>query len=151
VSGLTNFSINGQTGASVTASQLGGFSNLGFILRADNAAQINRTITLGNLLLNGSTLGGPISSNNATSYFSLSSPLSISDFASGFNLTGDITMAWTGSAPNSRIEARIQGAGLAPVAAIPEPATWAMMIMGFGVVGSAMRRSRKVSTRIRFA
>ncbi|MBT9472342.1 MAG: PEPxxWA-CTERM sorting domain-containing protein [Phenylobacterium sp.] len=24
--------------------------------------------------------------------------------------------------------------------AVPEPATWAMMIMGFGLVGSAMRR-----------
>lgn len=26
------------------------------------------------------------------------------------------------------------------IAAVPEPATWAMMIMGFGLVGSAMRR-----------
>ena len=31
---------------------------------------------------------------------------------------------------------------------VPEPATWAMMIAGFGVVGAAMRR-RKV--RVRFA
>ncbi|HYZ48004.1 MAG TPA: PEPxxWA-CTERM sorting domain-containing protein [Sphingomonas sp.] len=30
-------------------------------------------------------------------------------------------------------------------AAVPEPATWAMMIAGFGMVGFAMRRSRKVS------
>ena len=29
--------------------------------------------------------------------------------------------------------------------AVPEPATWAMMIAGFGMVGFAMRRSRKVS------
>ena len=27
--------------------------------------------------------------------------------------------------------------------AVPEPATWAMMLMGFGVVGSAMRRRRR--------
>lgn len=27
--------------------------------------------------------------------------------------------------------------------AVPEPATWAMMIMGFGLVGSAMRRRRQ--------
>ncbi|QMW24460.1 PEP-CTERM sorting domain-containing protein [Sandaracinobacteroides saxicola] len=26
--------------------------------------------------------------------------------------------------------------------AVPEPATWAMMIIGFGLVGSAMRRQR---------
>ena len=29
--------------------------------------------------------------------------------------------------------------------AVPEPATWAMMIAGFGMVGFAMRRSQKVS------
>ena len=34
--------------------------------------------------------------------------------------------------------------------AVPEPATWAMMTLGFGAVGFAMRR-KKVSTRIRFA
>jgi len=34
--------------------------------------------------------------------------------------------------------------------AVPEPATWAMMLMGFGLVGGAMRR-RKVSTSVTFA
>ncbi|MBB5687190.1 PEPxxWA-CTERM sorting domain-containing protein [Sphingobium boeckii] len=33
------------------------------------------------------------------------------------------------------------------VAAVPEPATWAMMITGFGFVGGAMRRKAKVSVR----
>jgi hypothetical protein len=27
--------------------------------------------------------------------------------------------------------------------AVPEPATWAMMLMGFGATGVAMRRSRR--------
>jgi hypothetical protein len=34
--------------------------------------------------------------------------------------------------------------------AIPEPATWAMMIMGFGLIGGALRQ-RKSATRIRIA
>ena len=34
--------------------------------------------------------------------------------------------------------------------AVPEPATWAMMILGFGMVGSAMRR-RNVKTTVNFA
>lgn len=34
---------------------------------------------------------------------------------------------------------------------VPEPATWAMMMLGFGGVGYAMRRKPKASTRIRFA
>jgi hypothetical protein len=36
------------------------------------------------------------------------------------------------------------------VNAVPEPATWAMMILGFGLVGFAMRR-RTVTTRVAFA
>jgi hypothetical protein len=34
--------------------------------------------------------------------------------------------------------------------AVPEPATWAMMICGVGMVGGAMRR-RRVSTKVSFA
>ncbi|MBS0488498.1 MAG: PEPxxWA-CTERM sorting domain-containing protein, partial [Proteobacteria bacterium] len=29
------------------------------------------------------------------------------------------------------------------LSAVPEPATWAMMIIGFGVVGSTVRASRR--------
>lgn len=35
-------------------------------------------------------------------------------------------------------------------AGVPEPATWAFMIMGFGAMGAAMRRTR-ATTRVRFA
>ena len=34
---------------------------------------------------------------------------------------------------------------------VPEPATWAMMMLGFGGAGYAMRRKPKVTSRIRFA
>jgi len=32
---------------------------------------------------------------------------------------------------------------IATISAVPEPATWAMMIMGFGLAGSAVRNSRR--------
>lgn len=35
--------------------------------------------------------------------------------------------------------------------AVPEPATWATMMIGFGGMGYAMRRRSKVGARIRFA
>lgn len=38
---------------------------------------------------------------------------------------------------------------LVRVTAVPEPATWAMMIAGFGLVGGAMRRRAKASPSIR--
>lgn len=38
------------------------------------------------------------------------------------------------------------------LAAVPEPAAWAMMIMGFGLIGGALRsRKTNVATRVRFA
>jgi hypothetical protein len=39
----------------------------------------------------------------------------------------------------------------AVAAAVPEPATWGMMILGVGLVGGVMRRRQKVSTTIKFA
>lgn len=37
------------------------------------------------------------------------------------------------------------------ISAVPEPATWAMMIGGIGMIGGAMRRRRAVSTKVSFA
>jgi hypothetical protein len=37
------------------------------------------------------------------------------------------------------------------VPAVPEPATWGMMILGMGLVGGTMRRKQKVATRVTFA
>ena len=42
--------------------------------------------------------------------------------------------------PNGGATVTFQSGGVAPV---PEPATWAMMIVGFGAVGAATRRNRK--------
>ena len=61
--------------------------------------------------------------------------------AMGWNLsTNALTYANTSTASIYR--------ALAPV---PEPATWAMMIMGFGLMGAAMRRNRKTTARVNFA
>jgi hypothetical protein len=34
---------------------------------------------------------------------------------------------------------------------VPEPATWALMILGFGAIGGAMRRRQSVAAKVRFA
>ena len=67
----------------------------------------------------------------------------------GFLFTTDSTLNSYGfeTTPNT---------GISPVtalaaAAVPEPATWTMMIIGLGAVGFAMRRRGKVATTVSFA
>lgn len=53
-----------------------------------------------------------------------------------------------------RVRVRIDNAGTPtpPVGgAVPEPATWAMLLFGFGAVGSMLRRRRGPAVRIRYA
>ena len=38
-----------------------------------------------------------------------------------------------------------------PQGAVPEPATWAMMLFGFGAIGAAMRRKRRATGTARFS
>jgi hypothetical protein len=40
-------------------------------------------------------------------------------------------------------------AGTVSFAAVPEPATWALMILGFGLVGGVLRRKER-ETRVRY-
>ena len=69
--------------------------------------------------------------NNPTrTFFGLTSDVGLSSFT----LTAN-GGAW-GLADNFTI------ASVAPVAAVPEPATWAMMLVGFGLIGAAARRRK---------
>jgi hypothetical protein len=45
----------------------------------------------------------------------------------------------------------VDNVSLNATGAVPEPASWAMMILGMGAVGGALRRRSKVSTTVKFA
>lgn len=45
----------------------------------------------------------------------------------------------------------VRGGGVPPPGAVPEPATWATMILGFGLIGGAMRRRQRQMVRFHFA
>lgn len=60
----------------------------------------------------------------------------------GLTATGTLSITNGGGSANA---IRFSVGDFAPNPAIPEPATWAMMIAGFGLVGASMRR-RRVTT-----
>ncbi len=53
----------------------------------------------------------------------------------------------TGTSPLIYANTTFQGrSGAAPVAAVPEPASWAMLLLGFGMMGAALRYRRRTTT-----
>ena len=82
------------------------------------------------LLANGYNVSG----NNVSPY---------STVVNSSNLFGNV---WVIGAARTNPDANSDGFKLASVtvsAAVPEPSTWAMMLMGFGAIGVASRRRRK--------
>ena len=55
-------------------------------------------------------------------------------------LTGDFLFSTFGSTNSLFV---IKGFVVPPTPAVPEPATWAMMLAGFGIVGAALRQRRR--------
>ena len=55
-------------------------------------------------------------------------------FTLAFGASSTVTLFKTGSPP--------------PPPSVPEPATWAMMLMGFGAAGAALRRNRRKSSKL---
>ena len=64
--------------------------------------------------------------------------------ATPFSETVRYTLNFTGGT-NSNFN------GTANISAVPEPATWAMMLVGFGAMGVAMRRRRSTATLAQLA
>ena len=60
------------------------------------------------------------------------------------NYAGDFKINWTGNQNNYDLVSQVIQSR---PPAVPEPATWAMMLVGFGGIGMAMRR-RKVNVRL---
>ncbi len=67
--------------------------------------------------------------------------------ASGVSFAGVARSISFGGAANNTAFDNVTFGSATATGAVPEPATWAMMILGFGVVGGAMRRRPKLTLR----
>jgi hypothetical protein len=105
-----------------------------------------------------SASGSVFGSGNPTSYYgSLVALLGLGGTQiADANSTGSI--GFTASA-HTNTDVQLNGASLtltlAPIeseiSAVPEPQTWAMMIVGFGAAGFALRRNRRRASRVAIA
>lgn len=132
---------------------LGAFNSIDFNLQIPTGAGA-RDLVIPNLVqfsINGAALPGFYNVGNGNNMFWI-----YGDAGEVFN-----SITWTGwfdSDLNSNTNplaaaefADIRQIDLSTIAAVPEPATWAMMILGFGLIGGTMRRRQRQSVRYGFA
>ena len=69
-------------------------------------------------------------------------------FANGLRNTGIVQVEIVNDKP---YVSNWQGTALAVPSSVPEPATWLMLLVGFGAIGAALRRSRGGSAAVAYA
>lgn len=94
---------------------------------------------IGTILLNGANTG-----ISTASFFSLSGFNISSGFVAGLN-TLDFSVVDQGAPTALRVDNLAGTADLAAIGGVPEPATWAMMLLGFFGLGGVLRNRRRQS------
>lgn len=107
-------------------------------------------------IYNGSTITGLASVTGSDNFYYLTDKF-VSGNGLGFTTAAGTSANLFDSAGQYRInttnpfQSGFVTATSTAVAAVPEPASWAMLILGMGAVGFAMRRRPKFTTRISYA
>lgn len=86
----------------------------------------------------------PINGGNATNYLAQFTAIALEGTYSGSRNIGGVTYAdtWLIGAPLDETNDGFKLYSISFNSAVPEPATWATMILGFGAIGVMMRRRR---------
>lgn len=141
VANFTGFTVDGFATGATDPDGAGPFQGGANPFLADGTTPSGSTTSFGR-----SFLGDTVQTNfglNGLSGTERSTTYIFRTNATAFNNLGTFGINGGGSAA--------QGFTFQPTSAVPEPATWAMMLAGFGIVGGAMRRRAKIKQKVRFA
>lgn len=156
-----------NTYADMSWDNMGVGNNMGYGYNSGTVSQANTAFNIGGRTATFSS-GTPFTFNSAyfTGAFSAGTYIAIGQGAQRYEMTFDVlntaptlvTFNWTGlySVSIGWISGNSNGRQFvmddlkindAIEGAVPEPSTWAMMMLGFGLVGTAMRRRTTISAR----
>lgn len=145
---LIGSTLTTASGSSVNV--LNGGANSGIFWNVGSSATLGTTTSFaGNILADQS-----ITLNNSASILcgraiALNAAVTMDTNTVSADCTG------AGALGSDRVDFGSQGfsgfGGMTDVGAVPEPGTWAMMLVGFGLLGGAMRRQRRETLALRLA
>jgi len=98
------------------------------------------TVSLLQLFTGGSVVGGVYSGGTLVPGGSASGSSNSLTLSANLTPGTNYTFVYSGNLVNS---GNISGNAALGMAAVPEPATWGLMLLGFGGIGMAMRRRRR--------
>ena len=118
-----------------------GFTAGVFSATASSVPLAGTTVSMLQLFTGGTVIGGLYSGGTLVSGVSGSS----NSLTLSTNLTPNTgyTLQYSGTLAAGSIPGNISGNGAFGFAAVPEPATWGLMLLGFGGMGLVMRRRRR--------
>jgi hypothetical protein len=152
LNGDAGFNANGSnptifTNTAATTTTLTKDGGGSFDFTSIELADIYNGTSGGQVTFNFNFLGGATSSQTVT----LAQTSGLQNFV--FDQLGLTSVSWVPVTTNGRFVQfdflNVTGDAVSP--GVPEPATWAMMLLGFGFVGFAMRRMQRQAVRFNFA
>lgn len=149
---IFNFTGSGQSGSGTVTTSDTTFDSRGF--QAQTVTGITGTY-------NGSAITGLMPGLfGANNLYYVTGPSFVDGSGLAFRTAAgnQVNLFYQDSAPSYRVNTLnpfastfVTASSSAVAAGVPEPATWAMLMLGFGALGFALRRRTKVAARIRFA
>jgi len=136
---LTGSGGTGNALSIIQIERMSGLANLGAWMMTSNASNLSARMSAIQAAI------GSVEYNLAASNFTVPNALGFYNDFMARNFTGASTRVLVSSNAQGQLIGNIQGLG---IGSVPEPENWALMIIGFGLIGVARRRQRPAAATI---